>query len=43
VARGARSYDEVDLAVPVALVLGSEAHGLPLGARRHRRRRSASR
>ena len=29
VARGARSYDEVDLADPVALVLGSEAHGLP--------------
>jgi TrmH family RNA methyltransferase len=29
VARGARSYDEVDLAGPVALVLGSEAHGLP--------------
>jgi TrmH family RNA methyltransferase len=28
-ARGARSYDEVDLADPVALVLGSEAHGLP--------------
>jgi TrmH family RNA methyltransferase len=28
-ARGAQSYDEVDLAVPVALVLGSEAHGLP--------------
>jgi RNA methyltransferase, TrmH family len=29
VARGARSYDEVDLADPVALVRGSEAHGLP--------------
>jgi TrmH family RNA methyltransferase len=29
VARGARSYDEVDLADPVALVLGNEAHGLP--------------
>jgi TrmH family RNA methyltransferase len=29
VARGARSYDEVDLAEPVALVLGNEAHGLP--------------
>ena len=29
VARGAQSYDEVDLAGPVALVLGSEAHGLP--------------
>jgi RNA methyltransferase, TrmH family len=29
VARGARPYDEVDLAAPVALVLGSEAHGLP--------------
>jgi RNA methyltransferase, TrmH family len=29
VARGAHSYDEVDLAGPVALVLGSEAHGLP--------------
>ena len=29
VARGARPYDEVDLAGPVALVLGSEAHGLP--------------
>ena len=29
VARGAQSYDEVDLAAPLALVLGSEAHGLP--------------
>jgi RNA methyltransferase, TrmH family len=29
VARGARSYDEVDLAEPVALVLGNEAHGVP--------------
>jgi RNA methyltransferase, TrmH family len=29
VARGAQSYDQVDLAGPVALVLGSEAHGLP--------------
>jgi TrmH family RNA methyltransferase len=29
VARGARSYDQVDLADPVALVLGNEAHGLP--------------
>jgi RNA methyltransferase, TrmH family len=29
VARGARSYDEVELADPVALVLGNEAHGLP--------------
>jgi RNA methyltransferase, TrmH family len=29
VARGARSYDEVELAAPVALVLGNEAHGLP--------------
>jgi RNA methyltransferase, TrmH family len=29
VARGARSYDEVDLADPVGLVLGNEAHGLP--------------
>jgi RNA methyltransferase, TrmH family len=28
VARGARSYDEVDLADPVGLVLGNEAHGL---------------
>jgi TrmH family RNA methyltransferase len=29
VARGAPSYDQVDLADPVALVLGNEAHGLP--------------
>jgi len=29
VARGGRSYDEVDLTGPVALVLGNEAHGLP--------------
>jgi TrmH family RNA methyltransferase len=29
VARAARSYDQVDLADPVALVLGNEAHGLP--------------
>jgi TrmH family RNA methyltransferase len=29
VARGARSYDEVDLTDAVALVLGNEAHGLP--------------
>jgi TrmH family RNA methyltransferase len=29
VARGARSYDEIDLAGPVGLVLGNEAHGLP--------------
>lgn len=29
VARGAQPYDEVDLAGPVALVLGNEAHGLP--------------
>jgi RNA methyltransferase, TrmH family len=29
VARGARPYDEVDLAGPVALVVGSEPHGLP--------------
>jgi TrmH family RNA methyltransferase len=28
-ARGAEPYDRVDLARPVALVLGSEAHGLP--------------
>jgi TrmH family RNA methyltransferase len=28
-ARAAPAYDEVDLARPVALVLGSEAHGLP--------------
>jgi RNA methyltransferase, TrmH family len=28
-ARGPRSYDDVDLADPVALVLGNEAHGLP--------------
>jgi TrmH family RNA methyltransferase len=31
VARGAQPYDAVDLAGPVALVLGSEAHGLPAG------------
>jgi RNA methyltransferase, TrmH family len=29
VARGARPYDEDDLAGPVALVVGSEPHGLP--------------
>jgi RNA methyltransferase, TrmH family len=29
VARGAQPYDEVDLAGPLALVLGGEAHGLP--------------
>ncbi|MGH9290670.1 MAG: TrmH family RNA methyltransferase [Acidimicrobiales bacterium] len=29
VAHGAQSYDQVDLAGPLALVLGSEAHGLP--------------
>jgi TrmH family RNA methyltransferase len=29
VARAAPSYDQVDLADPVALVLGNEAHGLP--------------
>jgi RNA methyltransferase, TrmH family len=29
VVHGAPSYDEVDLAGPLALVLGSEAHGLP--------------
>jgi TrmH family RNA methyltransferase len=29
VARGGRPYDDADLAGPVALVLGSEAHGLP--------------
>jgi TrmH family RNA methyltransferase len=29
VARAALSYDQVDLADPVALVLGNEAHGLP--------------
>ena len=31
VARGGAPYDAVDLAGPVALVLGSEAHGLPAG------------
>jgi TrmH family RNA methyltransferase len=31
VARGAQPYDAVDLVRPVALVLGSEAHGLPAG------------
>jgi TrmH family RNA methyltransferase len=31
VALGAQPYDAVDLARPVALVLGSEAHGLPAG------------
>lgn len=31
VARGGRPYDDVDLGGPVALVLGSEAHGLPEG------------
>jgi TrmH family RNA methyltransferase len=30
-ARGAPAYDRADLAGPVALVLGSEAHGLPAG------------
>lgn len=29
VARGGQPYDEVDLTVPVAVVLGNEAHGLP--------------
>jgi RNA methyltransferase, TrmH family len=29
VARGAQSYDQADLAGPLAVVLGSEAHGLP--------------
>lgn len=29
VVRGGRPYDEVDLTGPVAIVLGSEAHGLP--------------
>jgi TrmH family RNA methyltransferase len=29
VARGGAPYDEVDLTVPIALVLGNEAHGLP--------------
>lgn len=29
VVRGGSPYDEVDLAGPIALVLGSEAHGLP--------------
>ena len=29
VARDGEAYDEVDLTVPVALVLGNEAHGLP--------------
>ena len=29
VARGARPYDEIDLAGPTALVVGSEPHGLP--------------
>ncbi len=28
-ARGGRSYDEVDLAGPAVIVLGSESHGLP--------------
>jgi tRNA G18 (ribose-2'-O)-methylase SpoU len=28
-ARGAMPYDQADLAGPVAIVLGSEAHGLP--------------
>jgi TrmH family RNA methyltransferase len=31
-ARGAPAYDEADLAGPVALVLGNEAHGLPPAA-----------
>jgi TrmH family RNA methyltransferase len=31
VARGADPYDEVDLTVPVAIVLGNEASGLPEG------------
>jgi len=31
VARDGAAYDEVDLTVPVALVLGNEAHGLPAG------------
>ena len=31
VARGAGAYDREDLAGPVAVVLGSEAHGLPAG------------
>jgi RNA methyltransferase, TrmH family len=30
-ARGGTPYDEADLAAPVALVLGNEAHGLPVG------------
>jgi TrmH family RNA methyltransferase len=29
VVRGGASYDEADLSEPVAIVLGSEAHGLP--------------
>jgi RNA methyltransferase, TrmH family len=29
VVRGGRPYDDVDLTGPVAIVLGSEAHGLP--------------
>jgi TrmH family RNA methyltransferase len=31
VAHGGTAYDEVDLTVPVAIVLGNEAHGLPAG------------
>ncbi len=30
-AAGGRPYDQVDLTVPVALVIGNEAHGLPTG------------
>lgn len=30
-ARDGESYDEIDLTVPVAIVLGNEAHGLPDG------------
>lgn len=35
VARSGRPYDEVDYAVPVAVVLGNEAHGLPAGLDAH--------
>ena len=31
VARGGSPYDEVDLARPIAVVVGNEAHGLPAG------------
>lgn len=35
VARGGEPYDRVDWQVPVALVLGNEAHGLPSGIHDH--------